>query len=231
MTIRLDAIFDFSYDQQTNRYRWISGPLRGSFASKEAVMSQSASQVSRNAATLSGLASKVSNGEITLKQFQEQAGDALRKIHVAQAALGKGGWEKMQPEDWLRVGRELKRQYYDGKADDGRRFGLKHLAADIRDGKMSEAMLRSRLEAFAESGKVAYWAAWKTENGGAYGIRRLGVTDNHCAFCLTQAAIGPRPIAEIPPPGCCPQCLTRCKCSIVISDRADSLLAGSGWIA
>lgn len=222
---------DFRYEPATGRYRWISGPSRGQLAPKAAVMARTGSIVAAEQQTLPRLATQLSDGSITLEQFQRQAGESLRRIHLGQAAMGRGGWEMLTSDDMRRVRRVLAEQFYSGVGEDGKRYGIRNLAEEVRSGRVSAAQLRSRMEAYAESGKVAYWGAWKAERPDVWGIRQLGITDRHCAFCLEQAAIAPRRVSEIPPPGCCPQCLTRCKCTIVVSDRRDALLSRrDGWL-
>lgn len=217
--VRLDAIADFRYEASSGRYRWTSGAGKGQFASKEAILNRTRQFVRAEQQSLQRVGRRLIAGDLNLVEFQREAAQHLKNIHIGQAVLGANGYENMRSEDWLRVGRRLKQQYYSGiDPDSGKRYGLKHLAAEIQQGKVSEAQLLNRLRLYGESGKAAYWDSWKAQRTDRSGVRRLGVADRHCSFCLAQAEIGPRPISKIPAPGCCPQCLGNCKCSIVLSD-------------
>lgn len=236
MVARHDAIADFRYDPQSGRYRWRSGTGKGQFASTEVVLSRTRAYVDEQKQELINTGRRLSNGQIDLEQFQRQAAEHVKQIHLAQATLGKGGIHRMQGEDWLRVGRELKRHYYSGIGEEGKRFGLQHLADDIRMGRVSKAQLLNRLGMYGDAGKVSYWDAWKSDRTGRWGRRVLG-SSKPCSFCIEQAGMDARLIEDIPPCGCCPQCLSRCKCSIVETEAprlgrgdGDLLSRGFGWV-
>lgn len=57
------------------------------------------------------LAEQLYNGDITLGAWEESMKKLIREIHSSAAAIGKGGWDNMEPEDWGRLGPEMKKQY------------------------------------------------------------------------------------------------------------------------
>lgn len=208
---------EYTFDPKTGRYRYTSGAAKGKFAPREAVLALTQKAIAANTAELQQLGDRLAAGTLKLRDFQEEAGAIVRRIHVQNAILGRGGIDKMKPADWLLVARTLKQQFYAGKdAETGRRFGLKHLAAEIKAGEVSAAQLRQRLALYAESGKVTYWEMAKrsaADGGQGYGLRRLGDAQ-HCPSCVRYAAEPPRPIAELVTPGTRCECRSRCKCSI-----------------
>ena len=215
---RLDRIEEFTYDPQTNRYRW-RGAGRGQFASKKTVLKRLESYVDEQRQAIQDIGQQLIDGDIDAKQFQRDVGQRLKNIHTSQAVIGHNGIENMGSEDWLRIGRELKRQYYNGRNGD-RRYGVKHLTQEVIDGEVSSAQLLNRLDMYGLSGKVSQSEAFKAHNLGSFAIRVLGANDDHCAFCLAQAAKPAQPIEDVATIGCCPQCLTRCQCSIRIVKNA-----------
>lgn len=210
-----DALEEFRYDPQSRRYRW-RGRGGGQFASKQAVLERTRTYVDEQRSQLSQHAIALANKDIDLAQWQRRSAETLKKIHVSQAVIGHNGVENMTNTDWLRVGREIKRQTLGGVADDGRRYGIKHLARELQNGSVTEGELLARIQMYGHSGKVSQSEAFKAFNVGSLAIRVLGATDKHCPFCVAEAAKGPRAIADVPTIGCCPQCLTNCKCSIEI---------------
>lgn len=212
---RRDRLEEFTYDPATGRYRW-KGAAGGQFASKKTVFTRLRSYIEEQKESLRGVGQRWVDKDIDLGQFQQQAADRLKNIHISQSVLGHDGLENMKGDDWLRVGRELKRHYYAGIGDNGKRYGLSHLAQEMKEGKVSDSQLLSRLDMYGNSGKVSKSQGFIAHNMGAFAIRVLGNTDNHCSFCLEQAAKPAQPIEDVSPIGCCPNCLARCRCSIKI---------------
>lgn len=215
--LKRDRIEEFIYDPATKRYRW-RGVGGGQFASKKVVLRRLETYIDEQRTSIQGLGQALIDKKIDLTVFQKDVGERLKNIHISQAVIGHDGVEEMAGDDWLRVGRELKRQYYQGK-DGDRRYGIKHLAQEIADGNVSAAQLLNRLDMYGLSGKVSHSEAFKAHNMGSLAIRILGNTDKHCGFCIEQAAKPPQPIEEVASIGCCPQCLTRCRCKIEVVDK------------
>lgn len=204
------------YDPKSKRYRIVSGSGgKGQFISKAAFLNQAKKRVVSESQALVDLAAKVADKSLSLRDFQLQAAKHLKSIHVTQAILGKNGVENIKAEDWLKVGRELKRQYYSGiDPITGKRFGLKHLVADIKAGKVSQAQLKARLKLYAQSGKTSYWTA-KVDHEGGYGFRELGKRDrNNCPECVELASRGAMAASALVLPGQQCRCRSNCRCRL-----------------
>jgi hypothetical protein len=205
---------EFYFDRKVGQYRSRSNDA---ILPREAVFDLTRANISVQSETLIELADQLADGTLSLRKFQFQAGDLLRRIHTQSAILGRGGIDKMKPKDWLQVGRELVKQYYAGRdPETGKRFGLKHLATEIKKGLVSLPQLRNAMRQYADSGKVSYWQAaiaTAKEQGTPYAIRELGDVE-HCDDCPRLAALPPLPLDQITKPtqGCA--CRTNCKCRL-----------------
>jgi len=58
-----------------------------------------------------GLADQLYTGDISIGQWQESMKQAIREAHSSNAAIGKGGWDLMEPADWGRLGPQMQNQY------------------------------------------------------------------------------------------------------------------------
>ncbi|NEP10181.1 MAG: hypothetical protein F6K14_08175 [Symploca sp. SIO2C1] len=205
---------DYYYDRKTNRYKY-KGTNR--FAPKQAILALTQKYRDRNQLDLIRLARRYHSGSLTLEQFQEQAAEFLKQIHLAEAILGAGGVEVMTPARFLIVARQLKRQYHTGIDPlTGDRFGLKHLAADIAGG-ISEARLANRLRMYGDAAKVSFWGV-KTDvarsQDNTEARRVLGKTHQHCEQCLRFTMLGWVSIEQVVLPTQQCECRSQCKCSL-----------------
>lgn len=205
---------DYFFDKKVGRFRYKDSKK---FAPRTAVLNLTRANIGARSQELIDLGDRLSNGDINLLTFQLEAAKLVKRIHVQSAILGHNGIDAMTDADWLRVARTLKTQYYDGKdPETGKRFGLKHLADDIRNGKVTPAQLRNRLRLYAQAGNSSYWAAYQASEKKLkpYGIRALGDSE-HCADCMGYAALLPQPIEQVVLPGTKCRCKVACKCSIL----------------
>lgn len=166
---------------------------------------------------LIALSSKIYSGDVSALK---EAGLILKKIHLTQMIKGKGGLD-LTNKDYGKLGAILKKQYYAGKGDNGKPYGLRHLADDVSQGKISEKMLAYRLSLFAESGKLSYSIGekeTKTQTGYKSKRRILNVAEN-CPSCIRYASFGWVGINsdELPHITQNCECGVNCKCSFEYS--------------
>ena len=218
----MTALLEFAISTE---YRWNVKVGRfqyrdsGKFAPREAVLNLTRATVDAQSRELVALGDRLSSGKVTLKEFQVEAATLLRQIHIGQTTIAKNGLDKVTAKDWLATARTLKTLYYQGKdSETGKPYGLKHLSAEIAAGTVSPAQLAARLKMYANSGGISYWASWRQaekDAGRAYGIRKLGATDDHCPDCVAYAAMVPRAIEKVTLPKTKCQCRANCLCTIV----------------
>lgn len=226
-SIDFATIKDFTYDRRTKRYRWASGASKNQFASKTAVLNRTRSLIVDRSNELVGLADDLSSGSRSLLEFQRKAAEILRDLHVLQAGISVG-FENLFANDYARIGRELRSQYHTGKGENGDRYGLRFLAQDILDGKVSEAQLKARLKAFAASSKKSYWQALQAKNEGKFGFRVLGSAHKHCSDCIAYASEPPKSIADVVLPCHRCQCLNQCVCQLRVFKTLKEAIEAKG---
>jgi hypothetical protein len=208
---------DFTFDPRTGRFRIATGAGKGGFISRAAVLNQERLYLDRQKVELGKLGDRLSNGTITLPDFQREAGNTLRRIHIASAVLGKGGKDKMVQGDWDKVQETIKRQLYKGRGEDGKPFGIKHLAAEWNAGKVSAAQLKMRLGLYAQSGVISYSTAeldQAKKDGVKRGRRVLAMGGIHCQECVSYAERGYVNLSDIIPIGVACSCRGNCLCRI-----------------
>jgi hypothetical protein len=190
-----------------NRYRY-----KGKIISKPDAMQRLEVFIDSQTEAMQAIAAKP---DLSIADIEIEGAKILKRIAIAQTVLGAGGFEGLTNADLGTAGAWLKTQYYSGKGEDGKPFGLRHLARDWAAGDASQAQLAARLKMYGKAPKQLYWKVWSSRQDGGLFIRKLGKTDNHCKTCIAQSRIKGRPIEQVKIPGCCPECYSSCKCSIV----------------
>jgi hypothetical protein len=138
-------------------------------------------------------------------------GRELRRMHLQYAALGAGGWERLGPAEYGRVGGVLRADY--------RR--LVSFANDIANGQESEAAVLARVAMYIGNARRQFWTldrerARPSKPGFVLmEIRVLGgITAEHCSDCVAMAGQW-QPFGALPLPGEESACLTHCQCTLV----------------
>lgn len=213
-----DALPDVVFDYRSNRWRYRDSRK---FASMDAVRSLAAANLDRKTLELDAIGKDLISGKITSIQASRQMADVVKSVHLSGMVMALDRQDDLQPGLFGQVGRELKRQYYQGKDwETGKPYGLKWLIRDWEQGQgdvgNDERLLR-RLKLFGESYRTSYWQT-KTSvarfNGKTMARRVLGAAE-HCPQCPEYSARGWVPIAEVIPPTADCQCRVKCKCTIV----------------
>lgn len=214
--LRLDEINpDFYFDLKTRRFRARAG---GRFVSRAAARGIAERYLDRQQRELIALADDAYSGRMTLREFQLEASLKLKQIHLSQAFIGKDGTDRITPGDFLTIAREMKVQYTDGvDKKTGRRFGIKHLAADLDSGAVTSVQqLKERLRKFGNSGKYTFWAMRMSaaiEAGKTQAKRSLN-SQKECQSCRAFAALGYQSITRLVLPTKDCECGTNCLCTV-----------------
>jgi len=172
---------------------------------------------------LGDLAEQLQAGEISTQEWYDMTRGRLKILHGTAAAASRGGFERMTPSDWDRVGGLSKFQY----------DHLNQFVRDIEAGKPNlyttddetgEAKLNgfflNRAKMYGRAGRSTYWRQetdTAQKNGKRFAKRRLGRAE-HCHTsksrpgCVELAGHWV-PIAELVPIGSA-TCLSSCKCGV-----------------
>jgi hypothetical protein len=191
-------------------------------AGAEAVVNQARVEIAK-------LTTAMGNGEVTVQHFYDQMKGILKRLHMGEAALARGGFDNMRPSDWARVEKTLFDTF---NGVEGKFPGLRSFAEDIQDGRYGTTRLSqgatTRASTYVEAGRGTYEnerGELHSETGYDEAVRLLGAVD-HCIDCVTWAAMGPMPVREALDkyPICSSVCGGRCHC--IWSFRK----AGKKWV-
>ena len=204
------AALELRLDESSWRYDPVTGRYRGSngrFLSQSAVEALVDGRINKLGALLRRLTNMLSNGDITLVQWQESVREALKLAHVQAAIIGNGGRDNMQASDWGRIGQRLRAEY---------RY-LEGFARDLLAGSISTPMAIARIGMYSQAVRGSYWegSAIRQERQGYSLMRRiLDPQAKHCEDCVRFAARGVVPIGSLPMPGQRCACLSNRRCRV-----------------
>jgi hypothetical protein len=211
----------YSYDNASQRYRNLE---TGRFIPKSQVDALINKRISLIQSDILSIGSLLQNDRLSLESWQQTTAYTIRELHLQSYMLARGGKAQMTPEDYLVVGRELKKQY---------RY-LRAFAEDINRGysidkngnqiPMTVGRFEARLKLYAKSGRAAAILAEEQvqrKSGMVAMSRHLGATDRHCESCMIYASAGVQPIGALPMPCQQCECGNRCLCSVRWYGTAD----------
>lgn len=237
LNLRLDAISDqFRYDPKVGRYRWRKGtPGAGQLVAKSTIDNMLEAQVERLGADLMNTSSIIESGTSgpPLIQWQNTAGNILKKLHGSLAVLAHGGHQNMNDADWLAVARNLRREYYNGQYENPgtgqkKRYGLMQLARQIRAGNVSIPQLRYRLKLYSKNARTTYLKGVQLvqkDLGKVFCYRRTSPGEV-CPDCVAYENLGIQRIEDAILPGHKSRCGPNCKCDLVYLTESEAIAQG-----
>ena len=198
---RFDA--EWSYDTNLGRYRRPSGQ----FMSEKAVMALVDGRIDKLGQQLRRFTQMLSDGNITIDQWQGSVREAIKAAHIQATVLGHGGKDGMGSAEYGRIGQRLRAEY----------AFLQNFAGDILAGRVSTPMALARVQLYAESVRGSYWegTSIRQERQGYSLMRRiLDPQAQHCDDCVRYARAGLVSMGSLPMPGQRCACRSRCRCSV-----------------
>lgn len=201
LSTRMDA--EWSYDRKIGRYR----DGRGKFLSQAAVEKLVDGRINKLETQLKQFTRMLSNGDITLDQWQGSVREAIKAAHIQATIIGHGGRSGMGSAEYGRIGQRLRVEY----------GYLQSFAGDLLRGAVSAPMALARIGLYAQSVRGSYWlgAELRQQEQGYSLMRRiLDAQAQHCADCPAFAARGIVPIGSVPLPGQRCACGARCRCRV-----------------
>lgn len=199
---RMDAAW--SYDRGTGRYR----DEKGKFLSKASVEKLVDTRIEKLETILKRTTRMLSEGSITLDQWQSSVRELIKTAHIQAAIVGYGGRKNMGSAEFGRIGQKLRQEY---------KF-LQGFARDMLEQRISAPMALARIGLYARSVRSSYWegtAMRQQEQGYSLMRRVLDAQAQHCQSCVDYAARGIVPMGTVPMPGIRCECRSRCRCSVL----------------
>ncbi len=193
----------FTWHDRSQRYRNAS---TGRWVSRVQVRQALDITLDRSRNEVARLSRDLVNGRMNLADWQKQVAREVKTMHMASAALAKGGWAQMTPQDTGRVGRVLRDEY----------GYLAQFAQQVKSGQQKlDGSLVARANLYAQAPRGTYHAIEQRgmmEQGKTECRNELGPAD-HCEGCLQETAKGWVPIGGLVPIGH-RLCLSNCHCRL-----------------
>ena len=158
----------------------------------------------RSAVKVVTLTERLRAGAIDLAEWQLEMARTVKGVHLASAALAKGGWAQMSQSDILAAGRAIRLQY----------GFLANFAAEVASGEqLLDGTVTRRATMYVEAGRATYHATEQKEQRirGAVEERSIRSPVDSCDECISEEAKGWQPIGEMVPIGA-RICLVKCRC-------------------
>lgn len=191
------------------RYREVlaSGSL-GKMVSAKDITSLARNMADAQSDRLALLARDAVEGKLSPAMFEAAVRSELRNAYSANAALGRGGFQRMTAVEYGRNGATLRDEYQ----------YLRGFAQDIADGKLTVAQAEARARLYGGKAYSRYTdedARLRRESG-EFTEEKWGPTrgdDQVCGDCSGFAAMGWQPLGTFPSPGDgSTACLGACRC-------------------
>lgn len=160
------------------------------------------------------LASKLADGAITLEQWQASMISLLKSAHIAAAATGRGGLDRLTADDWGRIEKKVTWQ-----ASYLPRFG-----AAIVAGAVIGAVLLRRAGSYGDPAYISFQSAFKEatiSDGDEWYVENELNANESCEDCVALADLGFVPVDEMPEIGEDRACGNFCKCTFNFKRKSE----------
>lgn len=182
----------YTWNRDVARYRSTD---TGRFVARRDIIGLLESQTNSAETRLGELVTALHEGRVSASSWQSVMRDELRRLHSANAALGAGGWDRLDYRAWGRVGGYLQADY----------ARMERLAQDIADGKATLPQALQRVNGYVVSARRNFFEgerqAMQRSGRQWEERRRLGGAIEHCGDCLDLVAQGWQPMGALPVPG------------------------------
>jgi len=189
----------YSWDDPRAQYRNASNRL----VSRGAVREVLDKYLDVRTARVRDVSVQLQQREITIAQWQRQMEDSIARTHLASAALAKGGWARMRPVDYGRVGRLVRDEYK----------YLRAFARQIEKGLPLDGRFLSRAEQYAQAGRHTFHVVETLElKARDYDEEKsIRSARDSCSECIAIAALKWQRIGSTKNPGS-RICRRKCRC-------------------
>lgn len=199
----------YTFDPRSNRYR----DALGRFVSVRVVYTLRDVNEAANVETMQRLTLALAEGRISAPGWYMAMQHQLRRLHVQNAALGAGGFDRLTRQDFARIDAALREEM-----DRLLRFGTQ-----VQAGLQSDAQILNRINMYAGTARKQFYASKPKPKHRINQIvieRRVLGDAEHCPLCVYLSDLGWQPYGTLPAPGeSVPewkddQCLSNCRCEI-----------------
>ncbi len=206
----------FHWDARSRQY---VDTRTGRFVSRATIRRVLDLALEREATGARSLALQYRAGAITLDQWRLSMRAVVKNTHLYSAALAKGGWARLTPADYGRVGQAVRFHY----------AHLDRFRADLEAGLPLDGRYLRRAESYAHGGRSLYEAIHRLDLSAAGAVEERNILDQriaderHCVECPTLSELGWVPIGTLPVPGK-RECRSWCYCRIEYRDGLGAVL-------
>jgi len=167
----------------------------------------------------------VADGRISPATFFARVSVMLKRQYLQNAALARGGWDRLTDGDIGRIEAALRVEL--GRA--------RNLAAELADGRASVAQGQNRITMYLGNARRLYFEIERETlpppaEGMVWLERRRLTPADHCTDCVRYAALGWQPVGVLPVPSQDSQCDGNCRCILdrrqVGAERAAGMIGG-----
>lgn len=195
-------------------YEWSRGSWRyrdtqtGRFVARARIVNLLESQVDRAESRLANIVQGLAAGEIAPGYAQGLMRDELRRLHLQNAALGRGGFDRLSFADYGRSGRQLRDSYQ----------RMTNLVNDMASGRATLPQALNRISGYVLEARQQFFAAEREalrESDRRMEARRTLHARESCVDCIGYARMGWQPAESVPLPGTGgTRCGRYCRCSV-----------------
>ena len=199
------------YDSRTGQFRGNNGR----FVSRSTVVSIIEEESARTEVRLMGITRRLTNGSLTLSEWETEFAQELKRSHLRLMMLAAGGKDNVGASHYGMAGAQIKKQYQ----------YLDGFAIALKEGKLSRKQAIARAKLYGTSVRSTFYNVERLQRqleGFTVAKRSLDPQAHHCAECLIHSTRGEwRKIENVTPPGVACSCGQRCRCSIIYAKLAD----------
>ena len=206
--VAVDILPGYTWERNTGRYR---SNATGKFVARRDILHLLEAQITASEEDLGELTTAVHEGRIAPATWQEQTRTTLRRLVLAQLALGAGGWDRLTPLDFGRAGSDLRQLY----------ARIAGTARDIVDSRITLRQALARANEYAGHARSHFYQAERervqpsASNLVLIERRVLSARGKTCNDCIRFYDRGWQHLGVLPPPGSDSVCGGNCKCSLL----------------
>lgn len=220
-----DQLPGYTFDRSAGRYRNASN---GRFVARRDILTLLNNQVNAGEQRLRDLVTEFHEGKLSASTWAEQMRSEVKRQHLQQAALGAGGWDRLDQRDYGRIGGNLRAEYRN----------IENFARQVQAGEVTLPQALQRADGYVGGSRIEFF---ETERKAAQNAERIRGEDTtiierrhldpaaqHCRDCPGYYDRGWQAGGTLPVPGVQCQCRHHCRCRM--SRRAVPTSELADWI-